>query len=154
VPSGSHLHNTETMDQHRGSHTIYDLRYHLVWCTKYRYKVLAGDIALRARDLLREIAVSLEIGILAGKVGKEHVHMYVSMPPNLSVSKAVMHMKGKSSRKLQMQYTELRRRYWGQHLWARGYFASTIGEINDSIIRQYIEHQDEHHGNDTFTIGV
>ena len=142
------------MEHHKGSHTIYDLRYHLVWCTKYRYKVLTGDIAVRARDILREIAISVEMRILSGKVGKEHVHMYVSLPPNVSVAKAVMHLKGKSSRKLQMQYTELRKRYWGQHLWARGYFASSIGEINDAVIREYIENQDEHHGDDSFTVGV
>lgn len=142
------------MEHHRGSHTIYDLRYHLVWCTKYRYKVLEGDVATRARDLIREIAASLEVKILSGKVGKEHVHMYVSLQPNMSVAKAVMQMKGKSSRKLQMEYTQLRRRYWGQHLWARGYFASSIGEINDTIIREYIDRQDEHHADDTFTVGV
>ena len=124
------------MEHHKGSHTIYDLRYHIVWCTKYRYKVMEGDIAIRARDLIREIASSIEVKILSGKVGKEHVHMYVSLQPNMSVAKAVMHMKGKSSRKLQMEYTLLRRRYWGQHLWARGYFVSSVGEINDSIIRE------------------
>ena len=142
------------MEYHKGSHTVYDLRFHLVWCTKYRYKVLTGDIAIRARDCLREIAASLEIGILSGKVGKDHVHMYVSLPPHISVAKAVMHLKGKASRKLQMEYGDLRRRYWGQHLWARGYFASSIGEINDSMIREYIEKQDEHHGDDSFTVGV
>jgi len=142
------------MEYHKGSHTVYDLRFHLVWCTKYRYKVLTGDIAVRARDCLREIAGSLEIGILSGKVGKDHVHMYVSLPPNVSVAKAVMHLKGKASRKLQMEYTELRKRYWGQHLWARGYFASSIGEINDSVIREYIENQDDHHGDDSFTVGI
>ena len=142
------------MDNNKGAHTVYDLRYHLVWCTKYRYKVLTGDIAIRVRDLLREIAMSMDIKILSGKVGKEHVHMYVSLPPKLSVAKAVMHLKGKASRKVQMEFAVLKKRYWGQHLWARGYFASSIGEINDSVIRQYIENQDEHHGDDSFTVGV
>ena len=64
---------------------------------------MEGDIAIRARDLIREIATSIEVKILSGKVGKEHVHMYVSLQPNMSVAKAVMHMKGKSSRKLQME---------------------------------------------------
>ncbi len=139
-------------DQRRGSHTVFDLRYHLVWCTKYRFKVLTGDIAIRVRDLAREICGSLEVKILAGKVGKEHVHMYVSIPPYLSVSKVVQHIKGKTSRKIQMEYMALRKRYWGQHLWARGYFASTIGEVNDAVIRAYIEHQDEHHKDDDFTV--
>ena len=140
------------MEIRKGSHTVYDLRYHVIWCTKYRYPVLSGDIAIHAWDLLREIAMSLNMAILSGKVGKEHVHMYLSLPPNVSVAKAVMHLKGKSSRKLQMQYTSLRKRYWGQHLWSRGYFASSVGEVNDAMIRSYIENQDDHHRDDTFTI--
>jgi putative transposase len=114
---------------------------------------MEGDVAIKCRDILREIAMTLDIKILAGKVGKDHVHMYVSMPPNLTVARAVMHLKGKSSRKLQMQYTDLRKRYWGHHLWSRGYFASTIGEISDAVIRAYIDGQDEHHKDDCFTVG-
>ena len=141
-------------DQRRGAHTVFDLRYHLVWCTKYRYQVLTGDIAIRARDLIREICASLEVKIMSGKVGKEHVHMYISIPPRLAVAKVVEMIKGRTSRKLQMEYMSLRKKYWGQHLWARGYFVSSIGEVNDAMIRSYIEHQDEHHGNDEFTINV
>ena len=152
MPSGQRLHNPDMVEQCRGAHSVFDLRYHLVWCTKYRFKVLTGDIAVRARDLAREICIPLEVKILSGKVGKDHVHMYVSIPPYVSVSKVVQHLKGKISRKLQMEYSALRNRYWGQHLWARGYFASTIGEVNDAVIRAYIEHQDEHHADDEFTV--
>ena len=142
------------MDYKKGSHTVYDLRVHLVWCTKYRFKIMTGEIAIRCRDLLREISMSMEVTIISGKVGKDHVHMYVSMPPGLSVAKLMMHLKGKSSRKLQIQYSELRRRYWGRKLWARGYFASSVGEVGDTVIRAYIENQDVHHGDDAFTVGI
>ncbi len=137
-----------------GSHTVYDLRYHVIWCTKYRYKVLKGDVSIRCRDLIREICMAKEIEILGGKVGKDHVHMYLAIPPKVSVSKALQYIKGKSSRKMLQEFRELNKRYWGQHLWARGYFASSVGEINDKAIRDYIERQDEHHNDDDFTVDV
>ena len=137
-----------------GSHTVYDLRYHVIWCTKYRYKVLTGDIATRCRDLIREICMAKEIEIISGKVSKDHVHMYLSIPPKMPVSRALQFIKGKSSRKMLHEFRALSKRYWGQHLWARGYFASSIGEINDKAIRDYIESQDEHHNNDDFTVDV
>lgn len=140
-----------TIEYRGGAHTIFDLRYHVVWCTKYRYKVLTGDVAIRARDMIREICRTYEMNIMSGKVGKDHVHMYVAIPPYISLSKAVQYIKGKSSRKLQMEYPELKRRYWGQHLWSRGYFAASVGEISDDLIQKYIESQDDHHADD-FTV--
>ena len=123
-----------------GGHTVYDIKYHVVWVTKYRYKVLGGEIALRARDLIREICMSREITILKGHVSPDHVHLYVSAPPHMSVSRMVQYIKGKSSRKLQQEYPSLRKRYWGQHFWARGCFCASSGTITDDMIKAYIEH--------------
>ena len=125
-----------------GAHTIYDLKYHLVWVTKYRYKVLNGELATRARDLLRQVCMAREIKIVKGHVSRDHVHMLVSGPPKLSVSDMVQYLKGRSSHMLQREFPELRRRYWGQHLWARGYFAASSGTGTDDTIRAYIEQQD------------
>jgi putative transposase len=108
-----------------GSHTIWDCKYHLVWATKYRYSVLGGDVGLRCRELLRDIACSKEMIIYAGSINRDHVHMLIGIPPSLSVSKAVQFLKGKSSHKLLQEYPELKKRYWGQHLWARGYWVAT-----------------------------
>ena len=80
-----------------GSHTIWDCKYHLVWVTKYRYPVLVGDVGLRARELLREISRSHEMSIHAGAINRDHVHLLLSIPPHLSVSRAVQYLKGKSS---------------------------------------------------------
>ena len=118
----------------RGSHSVYDLRYHIVWITKYRYKILTGDVELKCRDYIREICKAREIRIISGKVGKDHVHMYVKLHPAMSVSKAVQYIKGKLSRKLLSESKDLQKRYWGQHLWARGYFATTVGE---KLTRRY-----------------
>ena len=108
-------------DYKRGSHTVWDCKYHIVWITKYRYPILTGEIGERCRELLREIARSKEMTIYAGAINREHIHMLIGIPPYLSVSRAVQYLKGKSSHKLLSEYASLKKRYWGQHLWARGY---------------------------------
>ena len=131
------------MSEYRtSSHAKYSLHIHLVWVTKYRKKVLSGEIARRTRELIREICRTNEVEIIKGHVSRDHVHLLVSMPPFLSVSKLVGYIKGKSLRKIQQEYTEIRRRFWGQHLWARGYFAASSGNVTDEVIKAYIEQQD------------
>lgn len=125
-----------------GSHTVYDIKYHLVWVSKYRYRILTGEIALRAREVIRQVCMSREIKIIKGHVSRDHVHLLVSAPPRLSVSQMMQHIKGKSSYMLQREFPELRKRYWGQHLWARGYFCASSGTVTDAMIKAYIEHQD------------
>ena len=124
-----------------GAHTVYDIKYHLVWVTKYRYQILRGEIAERARDVIRQICMAREIAILKGHVSRDHVHLFVSVPPRISVSRMVQYIKGKSSRQLQMEFSGLRKRYWGQHLWARGYFCASSGTVTDEMIKAYIEQQ-------------
>ena len=111
-------------DYKSSSHAVWDCKYHLVWITKYRYPVLVGDVGLRARELLREIARSLEMTIYAGAINRDHVHLLVSIPPQVSVSRAVQFLKGKSPDRPLSEFTAFRKRYWGQHLWARGYWAA------------------------------
>ena len=137
------------MSYRKTSHSVYDLKYHIVWVTKYRYGVLRGEIGVRVREIIRQVCNELDVKILTGHVSKDHVHLLVSVPPNVSVSYLVQRLKGRSSRKLQQEYSELNRRYWGRHLWARGYFAVTTGNVTDEIIRQYIEsHEDKPNGED------
>ena len=141
------------MEQYRkGSHTIYDLKYHLVWITKYRKKVLSGAVAERLRELTRQICAANEVIILKGHVSKDHVHLLVSVPPQLAVSKLVQYIKGKSSVKLQQEFKHLQKEYWGRHIWARGYFAASSGHITDEMIKQYIENQDLPRPDDDFKI--
>ena len=131
------------VEYRKGAHTVHDLKYHMVWVTKYRYKVLQGEIGVRARDIIREVCMANEIIIIKGHVSADHIHLYVSAPPRLSVSKMMQYIKGKSSRRLQQEYPSLRKRYWGQHLWARGYFCVTGGQISEEQIKAYIEQQDK-----------
>ena len=131
------------MDNYRkSSHCTYDIKYHIVWITKYRKPVIVGKIAHRTRELIRMVCATNEVEIMAGHVGKDHIHLLVSVPPHLSASKLVQYIKGNTSRKLQMEYKELNKQFWGQHLWARGYFVASSGNVTDEIIAQYIKDQD------------
>lgn len=123
----------------KGAHTVHDIKYHFVWITKYRYHVLKGDIAVRVRSIIREVCMSFDVKIVKGVVSKDHVHVMVSAPPNLSTSQLAQHMKGKSSFRIQQEFPELKKRYWGQHIWARGYFCSSVGVVDEEAIKQYIE---------------
>jgi putative transposase len=127
------------------SHSKYDLKVHLIWVTKYRYKVLVEGIGVRIRDLLRQTCDSLDIQIIRGHVGTDHVHMYISYPPQLSVTEIVKSLKGRSSRRIQEEFKELSKRYWGRHFWAIGYAAFSAGDITDEMIREYIKN---HEGKD------
>lgn len=136
----------------RGARTIYEIKYHLVWVTKYRYRVLTGEVARRARELVRQTCLSLDVRIEKGHVSKDHVHVLVSSPPTVSPSKLMQRIKGRSSRKLQQEFAHLRKRYWGRHFWARGYFCATSGRVTDEQIKNYIEGHDEEPPDPEFTI--
>lgn len=136
-----------------GSHTRYDIKYHIVWITKYRKPVLTGDVAHRLRELVREICMSGDVTILKGHVSSDHVHIFVSAPPRLAVSKLVQRLKGKSSYKMLGGFSLLKKQFWGRHLWARGYFVASSGNVTDEVIMKYIESQDSHDKDDGFQIG-
>ena len=123
------------------SHVMYDIKYHVCWITKYRREVLKGEVAKRAKELIQQICGSMDIKIIVGSIGKDHVHLLVSVPPRVSVSKMVQRIKGGTSRKLQQEYRELKKEYWGQHLWARGYFVVSSGNVTDAMWKEYIENQ-------------
>ncbi|MBC8285868.1 MAG: IS200/IS605 family transposase, partial [Nitrospinae bacterium] len=76
-----------------GSHTVYNIEYHFVWATKYRYQVLVGDVGLRVRELVRQTCEAFEIRILKGAVSKDHVHLLVSAPPNMAPSEIMRRIK-------------------------------------------------------------
>ena len=125
-----------------GAHTKTDLKVHLIWIPKYRKKVLIGPVAIRTRDLLRQIAMEHELEIISGKVAKDHIHMFISYRPTQNISKIMQWLKGISSRILLQEFAHLRKQFWGRHLWARGYLAVSSGNITDEMIQQYIEEQE------------
>jgi len=132
----------------KSSHTTYRIELHIVWVTKYRYKVLKGAIGTRTRDMLRRISSEERAEIISGSVSPDHVHVLVSIDPSVSVSKLVQQLKGKSSRLLQIEFEELQKKYWGQHLWARGYFAVSTGNVSTEMVKEYIKHHFENKPDD------
>jgi putative transposase len=126
----------------RGAHTKTDLKVHLIWIPKYRKRVLTGAVAVRAREVLRPIAVEHEIEILSGTVASDHVHMFISYRPTQNISKIMQWVKGIRSHILLSEFPHLKKHFWDRHLWARGYRAVSSGNITDEMIQQYIEDQE------------
>ena len=124
--------------QRTSGHTVSRLTVHIVWSTKYRYKVLEGDKKVRCRAILVQICESEDVVILKGVISSNHVHMHINYLPSLSISNLVKKLKGRSSRKLQQEFPELGKRYWGQHFWAIGYGCWSTGNITDEMVNEYL----------------
>ncbi len=132
------------MQYDKGKHCTFYHRYHLVWITKYRFKELKGDVRFRVREIIRQVCSENRVEIIKGVLATDHVHMFVSIPPNLSVSDFMRKVKGRSSHKVQREFPHLKKRYWGRHFWGRGYFSTTNGAITEDIVLQYLEqHSDK-----------
>ena len=135
----------------KGSHNVYHHRYHLVWITKYRYKVLRGKLQERVRDIIAQSAESLQVKIFNGVVSVDHIDLYCSIRPHISVSEFVKQAKGRSSYKVQREFPELKKHYWGRHFWGRGYFSSTSGNVTDEMINDYINNHIDAHKSENAT---
>ncbi len=127
------------MSYRSASHAVFHHRYHIVWITKYRYKVLKGKLRERIREIIRQVCHEMGVTIVSGVLSNDHIHMFVEIPPKISVSQFMQKVKGRSSYKVQIEFPEIRKRYWGCHFWARGYFCTTSGNITDDMILQYIQ---------------
>ena len=127
------------MQYDTGKHCVFYHRYHIVWSTKYRYKVLTGALRLRVRDICRQVCHENEVNILRGVLSSDHVQMFVSVPPKISISDLVHKIKGRSSYRVQREFPAIRKRYWGSRFWGRGYFSTTNGAINEAVVPQYLE---------------
>jgi len=138
----------------KSSHAVYDLKVHLIWITKYRYQVLTKEVGIRAREIIRQVCDQNDINIISGVVSKDHVHLYISYPPKHSVSDLVKWLKGRSSKKLQDEFPQLGKRYWGKHFWAIGYAAFSSGHVTDDMIKEYITEHENHpnHNDDAFKV--
>jgi len=126
----------------KSSHAVYRCEYHFVWVPKYRYHILIKEVKPRLKEILSELCNWLDILIIEGAICSDHVHMYMSVPPKYSPSHVMKILKGKSAERLRKEFPDLSKRYWGLHLWARGYFVSTVG-IDSTIIKNYVKNQQE-----------
>jgi len=106
---------------------------------------------MRLRELIRQGCDTLGVKIIRGSVGKSHVHLLLSVPPRMAPAKLVQYLKGRSSKLIQEEFKELKKRYWGQHLWGVGYFCRSVGSVTEDMIKEYIENQKDDI-NEIFTI--
>jgi len=127
-------------NQRVNGHTVSNLTVHIVWSTKYRYKVLKGDIQKKCRDLLIQVCDAEGVKILKGVVSKDHVHMHFEYRPSQDISSLVKKLKGRSSRRLQQEFPSLHKRYWGRHFWAIGFGCWSTGNITDKMVNEYLDH--------------
>jgi len=123
------------------SHTRWECKYHVVFIPKYRKKVIFGQIRKELGDVFRRLARQKDSEIEEGHLMSDHVHMMISIPPKYAVSQVIGFIKGKSAIHIARVYAGRKRNYVGQHFWARGYFASTVGR-DEQVIREYIRHQE------------
>ena len=123
------------------SHTRWECKYHVVFIPKYRKKAIFGQIRKELGDVFRRLARQKESVIEEGHLMSDHVHMMISIPPKYAVSQVIGFIKGKSAIHIARVYAGRKRNYVGQHFWARGYFASTVGR-DEQVIREYIRHQE------------
>lgn len=126
----------------KSSHAVYRCEYHFVWVPKYRYHVLVEDVKPRLKEILLELCNWLDITIMEGAIRSDHIHMYLSVPPKHSPSEVMKILKGKSAERLREEFPKLRKKYWGMHIWARGYFVSTVG-IDREVIKKYVRNQQD-----------
>ena len=125
----------------RGAHTVFEIHLHLVWITKYRRPALQGEVATRVRDLIRDICGQHEVSIMKGHVSKDHVHLLISLPPQVTISRLMQWLKGRTAHHLLAEFPHLKKQFWGRHLWARGYFCCSSGNVTDDVIAKYVADQ-------------
>ncbi|OHE59808.1 MAG: transposase [Thermodesulfovibrio sp. RBG_19FT_COMBO_42_12] len=125
------------------SHTIYECKYHVVICPKYRHRIFNGEIGEYARQEIYVLCKQKELlEVLELSIQEDHIHLVMSMPPKYAFSEIMGYVKGKLSLRLFQRYERVGKRYWGRHLWSRGYCVSTVG-LTEELIRRYVKHQEK-----------
>jgi putative transposase len=128
----------------RLSHSLYECKYHIVFCPKYRYRILHGEVAEYTGREIRQLCKQKDgIDILEMNIQADHVHLVLSIAPKYAVSSVMGYLKGKLALRLFAQYEHLGKKYWGRHLWSRGYCVSTVG-LDEEKTRKYVQWQETH----------
>jgi putative transposase len=133
------------MTKYKLSHVVYECKYHIVLVPKYHYKIFNSEMGFAIRDEFKKLCQWMKIEIIEGNVSKDHVHLCLSIHPKNSVAEVIGTLKGKSAIRMFNKFPELRKRYWGNHFWSRGYYVNTVG-INESLIKEYIKNQNKIEG--------
>ncbi len=120
---------------------VYQIGYHIVFCTKYRRDVLVGRVADTVKKIVAEVAAEKGFEVATIEAADDHVHLFVSAPPHISISVLVKWIKGITARKLFVQYPTLRKKLYGGHLWNPSFYVGTVGDMSEQVVKKYIESQ-------------
>lgn len=126
----------------KSAHVVYQCKYHFVWVPKYRYRIFDAKLREDIQEIIEQLCNWKGFVIIEGSIQADHVHLFLSVPPKYSPSEVMRILKGKSAARIMKRHKELRKKYWGMHMWARGYFVSTVG-VDEQTIRKYIAEQEE-----------
>ncbi len=118
---------------------VYSCQYHVIWCVKYRRKVLMGEVEARLKEILSQVALGIKCEIEEMETDQDHVHLLISCDPQFGIHKVVKRMKGRSSKVLRDEFPSLKSRI--PTLWTNSYFVATVGDAPLAVIRQYIKDQ-------------
>jgi Transposase and inactivated derivatives len=125
----------------KGAHAIYSIQFHLVFCVKYRKKVLTGRVSERLKEISRNIAKRFGIEIIEQETDQDHIHILFASKPQVQVSKFVNNLKGVSSRLLRKEFPELKKELWGNSFWSPSYFIASTGQVSLETLKRYVEEQ-------------
>ncbi len=128
-----------TMDYKSNNNVVYSCKYHVVWCPKYRRKVLVNGVDVRLKELIEDICKESKINIIELEIMPDHVHLLIEVDPQYGINRAVRHIKGSTSHALRLEFPHLKSRL--PTLWTNSYFVSTVGGAPLAVIKQYIENQ-------------
>lgn len=130
------------MDDYSLSHTKWSCQYHIVFIPKYRKKIMYGKVKIDMREIIKTLCKYKKVEIIEGAVCEDYVHLCISVPPKISISEFVGYLKGKSALMIHDRHPELASK-WNRAFWARGYYVTTIGNVNKETIKKYIREQEE-----------
>lgn len=130
----------KTKDRWANSKTsVYNLAYHIIWCPKYRRKVLVDNVEKRLKELIHEKANELKCKIETLEVMPDHVHIFIKTPPTIGVHFLIQQLKGSTARKLRQEFHSLKTRL--PNMWTRSYYVESVGHISENTVKKYIEEQ-------------
>ena len=132
------------------AHAIWQCKYHIVWCPKYRFRILKGAVERSVKEIIQQLCEWKRLEILEINIQEDHIHVILSIPPKFAISEVVGFLKGKCAIKMFDKHLNLKKRYWGRHFWARGYFCVTSGNVTEEMIKEYLEHHFEPRVDDNF----
>lgn len=135
------INRGDSMELKKGRGYVYSIQYHIVWCTKYRKKVINGIFEKRLKEMITEISFKNGFRIIAQETDLDHVHLLIECSPQHYIPDIIKALKGNTARYLFKEFPELKKQLWGGHLWNPSYFICTVSDKTEDQVKYYIENQ-------------